>query len=211
MSRQPQSSNPFPRGHFGAPSQTLGLLARRWLTGVALGISLLPALPAIAKPGPYTVPLRTDAELLSAARSTCVQARANERPVLVEFSAEWCTDCRAVERLKQAPELRTALSDFESLAINVGRFDRHTAVLQSFRVRAIAFWAVLAPENCDLPLQSWTRIGSRTLEPVSGSEVRSEELASWLEKRAERARKLPSQSQAGPKTPQAGGRDGTLP
>jgi len=165
------------------------LLPILFVSAAVAGAAALAPAETKSAPAPYQVPLRSEAELMIAAREACTRALEANRPVLLEFTAEWCTDCRAVERMKARSEpLRAALAQVEPLPINVGRFDRHRSILQSFGVRAIAHWTVVAPSQCDAPLSSWRRIGSRTLEPASGTAVRSEELASWLLQQAERAR-----------------------
>jgi len=142
---------------------------------------LLLAMLGHAEVPPYDVPERTDLELLGATREACEAARAQSQPLLLEFTAAWCSDCRALDKLKQEPKLAQALARYRQLAINVGRFDRHPTLLQSFGVRAIAYWVIVAPRDCSTPPYVWPRIASRTLEPATGTPVRSDELASWLD------------------------------
>ena len=110
--------------------------------------------------------------------------------LLLEFSAPWCSDCRALARLEKDPRLARSLAEYARLAINVGRFDRHPAMLQGFGVRAIAYWVVVAPHDCASDPQSWPRVASRTLEPETGTRVRSDELAAWLDDRRRAALEL---------------------
>jgi thiol:disulfide interchange protein len=145
----------------------------------ALLVALLASAVATAK---YKVPERSDEELALEAKTVCLDAVAKKQPVLLEFSAPWCTDCKEVDRLKHEPALRDALSRYGTLTVNVGKFDRHQELLKAFDVRAIAHWVVLVPERCEDPLESWRRTASRTLEPLSGDRLTAAGLARWLEK-----------------------------
>src|SRR6056297_3099252 len=49
----------------------------------------------------YAVPMRSDAELAALLRELCEQA-GGDRPVLVEFSAAWCSDCQRLQEMKRA-------------------------------------------------------------------------------------------------------------
>lgn len=164
------------------------LRARLRAWGAILCLVIVPsaATGADALP-PYEVPERTDLELSEATRSACLQAEREDKPLLLEFSAEWCSDCRGLARLKQEPRLEEAVARYVELGVNVGRFDRHPALLRSFGVSAIAHWAVVAPDDCSLPVYMWRRVASRTLEPETGAPVRSEELADWLDQQREAA------------------------
>ena len=152
--------------------------------GVLLTLSVGTAAPA------YDVPERSDAELMEQARQVCETAQTRKQPVLLEFSAAWCSDCRALAKLEQEPALARSLAEYARLAINVGRFDRHPALLQSVGLRAIAYWVVVAPHECTSEPQSWPRVASRTLEPATGTPVRSDELAAWLDARRREALEL---------------------
>lgn len=135
-----------------------------------------------ATPVPYDVPERTDAALNVALQQACEAAGADKRPVLVEFTAPWCSDCRKLHELKQQPPLREEIARWQPVTVNVGRFNRHRALLKHFDVKAIAQWTVLTPEQCSDPVQRWQVRAKRTLEPESGADkgVDPGELASWL-------------------------------
>ncbi len=161
------------------------------LLALLVTLGVLPTLPVRAAAPGYDVPERSDAELGEQARLACEASRARKQPLLLEFTAAWCSDCRALAGLEQEPALARALAEYARLAINVGRFDRHPALLQSFGVRAIAYWVVVAPRDCAGEPQSWSPLASRTLEPVTGTPVRSDELAAWLDARRREALELP--------------------
>jgi len=128
------------------------------------------------------LPERTDAELARDARALCEAARREQKLVLLEFAATWCSDCRTLDRLARQAPLADKLREFARLRVNVGRFDRHAALRRAFDVRAIAQWNVLVPTegSCGAPLAEWPRLAARTLEPQSGAAIRTDELAGWL-------------------------------
>lgn len=127
----------------------------------------------------YAVPERSEEDLSVAMRTRCRAAKAAGKPLLVEFSARWCPDCRALATLKEQPPLSEALAQVELLEINVGNFDRHPALLAFFDVDRIATWVMLRPEVCETPIFSWPRVGRRVVEPES-SPVAVSELAAWV-------------------------------
>jgi thioredoxin 1 len=133
-----------------------------------------PAPPAAGAPtDPWRV--RTDAELdadLAAARE---RARSSGRRVLLDFVAEWCSDCREVVAKSAEQPARGVLTErYEVVYVNVGRFDRHRALIAEHGVDRIATLVVLDP-------QTGRRVARTTLEPIStGRGLTSEELARWL-------------------------------
>lgn len=57
------------------------------------------------------------------------QARANHRPVLVFFGANWCGDCRALAHaLKTGKNARLMADHFNMVKVDVGNFDRNLDV-----------------------------------------------------------------------------------
>jgi hypothetical protein len=98
----------------------------------------------------------------------CERARDAGQLVLLELSASWCRDCRSLEQMKRDPALAGELGQFQSLAVDIGRFDRHAELLERFGVRAIAHWELLEPGDCQAPPWTWTSRGRRTLEPETG-------------------------------------------
>lgn len=129
----------------------------------------------------YDVPLRSDAELGAELRALC-ESRDPGAPVLVEFSAAWCSDCQRLDQMKQAANLARELEVWPHLTVNVARFDRHREILDGLGIESIAHWAVLAPSDCSVPITEWSRIADRTLEVSSGPgrELEPADLAAWL-------------------------------
>jgi thiol:disulfide interchange protein len=103
-------------------------------------------------------------------------ARSERRRVLLEFVAPWCADCREMAELESAQVVAQALSErFERVRINVGKWDRHEGLRESFGVKALATYIVLDPTTSKL-------LAKTTLEPVTrrGPKLTAEDWARWL-------------------------------
>lgn len=135
-------------------------------------------------PTGYDVPFLGEAELKDELDGLCTRARATGRPLLIEFSAAWCSDCRRLHQMKQAPALASELAAWPRLVVNVGRFDRHRSLLAARGVESIAHWEILAPTHCAEPVAAWPSLAKRTLEVSSGAarHLSPEDLAGWLAK-----------------------------
>ncbi len=118
---------------------------------------------------------RDEAQLDAAIRDARREATESDRRVLLDFVAEWCTDCREVIRRSHEEPARSVNEEsYVVVYVNVGRFDRHRALLREHGVDRIAALVLLDPE-------SGRRIAKTTLEPITtGRGLTSEELASWL-------------------------------
>lgn len=137
---------------------------------------------------PYAVPERTDQALQQALALACERAHSAAKPVLLEFSAPWCSDCRRLAKMKASPTLARALDEYEAIVVNVGEFDQHGWLFEPFEVRAIARWEVLGTANCVAPADRWPRFGGRTLEPTQKeTKLTPSSLAKWLDERRAKA------------------------
>ncbi len=116
-------------------------------------------------------------EVLDAIGAAKVCARSEGRLVLLEFVAPWCADCREMARLDEAQVVADTLRQrFERVRINVGRWDRHEALRESFGVRALATYIVLDPTTSKL-------LARTTLEPITrstGRQLTADDWARWL-------------------------------
>jgi thiol-disulfide isomerase/thioredoxin len=137
---------------------------------------------ANAKPV-YDTAVRGNAELSAALVDVCARSLDRDRPLLLEFSAPWCSDCLVLHRMKQQKILAAELARWPHIVINVGEFEEHPELLEAFEVRSIARWVVLRPSTCEAPVSEWPRIAQRTLEPDSSEEhgLSPGDLAVWLE------------------------------
>ncbi len=156
---------------------------RPWMaTMLALGCgTATPALPDPPNPEQYWV-TRTDAQLDAVLAEACTDATAKAKPVLLVFSAPWCIDCRQMRALEQAPMLAAERRNWEEVVVEVGRLDRHTDLLETFGVRAIAHWVALAPDDCTQPATAWPVLRASTFEPRTGwfGAKTAPELRDWL-------------------------------
>ncbi len=132
----------------------------------------------------YDVPFRSDAQLATQLTDLCQLAGDRDQPLLVEFSAAWCSDCRKLHGMKQDPALAEELGRWPKIVVNVGRFDRHRDVLAALEVESIAHWEILAPSKCEAEVGEWPTLAERTLEVSSGAaqDLTSDALARWLAK-----------------------------
>jgi len=104
------------------------------------------------------------------------EASASGKRVLLEFLADWCTDCREVVRLSQEQPARGVLEErYVVVYVEVGRFDRHRALIAEHGVERIVTLVVLDAETGQ-------RVARTTLEPITGGQrgLTSAQLASWL-------------------------------
>ncbi|MFK7928468.1 MAG: hypothetical protein AB8H79_09765 [Myxococcota bacterium] len=124
---------------------------------------------------------RTDAELDSAFEQVCAESKADGKPVLIAFSAEWCIDCKRVYSLSKAEPLREELAQWHTLVVNPGQFDRHVPVLGAFGVSRLVTWVATQPQDCRLPAPAWTRLRQGAFEPASGQPWSGEQLTAWLQ------------------------------
>lgn len=150
--------------------------------------------PTAARPAPMAVPepepadqqphwvTRTDLELDEVLRSECRASVEEGKPLLLEFSAPWCVDCRRLIELSKDPAVASELSQFRTLTVDVGRWDRHKPLVEAFGVGVLAWWVALAPTDCDAPPPTWPRLKEGGFEPASGSSgVRTASgVAAWL-------------------------------
>lgn len=113
-----------------------------------------------------------DARIAEARR----EAAASGRQVLLELVADWCGDCREVVRLSREEPARGVIeARYVVVYVQVGRFDRHRALLREHEVDRIATLVVLDPA-------SGRRVARTTLEPITGPQrgLTSAALAAWL-------------------------------
>lgn len=60
------------------------------------------------------------------------KAKSDNRPVLLDFGADWCSDCVVLQRMFQRDSVREALSDFHVVAVDVGNFDRNLGLVKKY-------------------------------------------------------------------------------
>ncbi len=136
--------------------------------------------PVVEKPAPHWQ-VRSDQELDALLRETCEVSLADKKPILIEFSAPWCVDCKALEQLEHAGVMNDVYGAWHRVRIDVGRFERHASLRKGFGVSAIAYWVALRPTDCDAPVTVWPRLGQRVVELYSDQTAGGPEgLKGWL-------------------------------
>lgn len=125
---------------------------------------------------------RTDAELEAALRGACTASLEDKKPVLLGFSAPWCQDCVLLHRMEGEATVAAELQNWHRVIADVGRFDRHRALMATYKVDRIAWWVALKPTDCAAPLASWPVSKSGAFEPSSNAAVSSPAgVVSWLQ------------------------------
>lgn len=119
----------------------------------------------------------TESQVLEAISAAKQCAAANGRRLLLEFVAPWCADCREMAKLDETPIVSETLrARFERVRVNVGKWDRHEALRDNFKVRALATYIVIDPKTSRVLAQT-------TLEPITkqrGKKLTAEDWGQWL-------------------------------
>jgi len=130
------------------------------LVAVSVAIGLLAVWAR--QPGPTKLtnwpPPLNASQARSQLRSQCRAALADNRLLLVEFSAPWCEHCQAVKQAASDARVKAELDAVRPLVLNVGDDDELNELRLELGARAIPAWVVLRPENCELAPAQWARI-----------------------------------------------------
>ncbi|HEY9103379.1 thioredoxin family protein [Chitinimonas sp.] len=85
--------------------------------------------PAVNTPAPAAAaeqPYDEAADAKQAVKQALITGRKANKPVLLVFGANWCKDCRALDKaLKSDKNAKLIAKSFEVVKIDVGRFDRN--------------------------------------------------------------------------------------
>lgn len=80
-------------------------------------------------PGPYDIKADAPAEVKVALE----RGAADHRPTLLVFGANWCGDCRALDKALHDPDTSALVAhDFNVVKIDVGNFDRNMPLSMQF-------------------------------------------------------------------------------
>jgi thiol-disulfide isomerase/thioredoxin len=125
---------------------------------------------------------RTDTELATLLHAKCMASIEDHRPILIEFSASWCADCRQTAVLVTEPAMVAELASWHHVTINVGRLDQHMALAGRLGLDALGFWVAASPTTCIPEIEAWPILRKSSFEPVTGDDkhLTSESLAQWL-------------------------------
>lgn len=119
----------------------------------------------------------------------CEAAKLAEKPLLLEFSAGWCKDCKELKKYKETEVVKNELKNWETQLINVGRHDRHKKLIEHFEIKSIARNIVIMPnENCGKQPEEWKMASDTVVEPLSDKEHigTAEAYANWLKSTREK-------------------------
>lgn len=137
-------------------------------TAVTPGANPAPA--PVVLPDGYDATRDANADI----RSAVATAAKEHREVLIDFGANWCPDCRALDGMFRSPQVEPLLQkDYVVVAVDVGRFDRNLDVAGRYvdlQTAGIPALVVLKPDGT---LRTATNDGSfsdaRTMGPADVS------------------------------------------
>ena len=80
-------------------------------------------------PSPYDASVNARAQIDAALK----RAKKSRKPLLIDFGANWCADCRVLAGVLELPEMRGWVAQhFELVQVDVGEFDRNLDIAQRF-------------------------------------------------------------------------------
>jgi len=101
--------------------------------------------------GAAALPYNTTADAKADVQSALAQAKANHVPVLIIFGANWCEDCRALDRaLKTGKNAELMAHSFQVVKVDVGNFDHNLDLANSYGnpiKKGIPAAVVVTPDN----------------------------------------------------------------
>ena len=106
-------------------------------------------LAAVVQAAP--LPYDESADAKAAVKQALSAAKVNQVPVLVIFGANWCEDCRALDRaLKSGKNAELIAREFKVVKVDVGDFDRNLDLAAAYGnpiKKGIPAAVVLSPDN----------------------------------------------------------------
>lgn len=125
-------------------------------------------------PSPYYGTVNATAQVNAALK----RARASKKPLLIDFGANWCADCRVLAGVLELPELKPWIAQhFELIQVDVGEFDRNADIAQRFsgkNLGAIPAIFVIDAKTSKL------RNAESTLALGDARVMRPQAIADWL-------------------------------
>ena len=110
-------------------------------------LGALLAASAVGAPLPYD----ETADAKAAVRQALAAAKQSRTPVFVIFGANWCEDCRALDRAIQSGKSAELLArEFKVVKVDIGNFDRNLDLVATYGnpiKKGIPAAVVLSPNN----------------------------------------------------------------
>ncbi|MBS0445481.1 MAG: thioredoxin family protein [Proteobacteria bacterium] len=101
--------------------------------------------------GAASLPYDETADAKADLARTLSAAQASHEPVLVVFGANWCEDCRALDKaLKAGRSAELIAREFKVVKVDVGNFDRNLDIAKAYGnpiKKGIPAAVVLSPDN----------------------------------------------------------------
>ncbi|MFJ1707233.1 thioredoxin family protein [Kitasatospora sp. NPDC088346] len=131
-----------------------------------------PAASASAAPSGPALPAGYDPKRDAAAdiKAALALSAEDHRQVLLDFGADWCPDCKVLERLFRSPEVEPVLRDrYRVVSVDVGQFDHNVELALDYvdlRTSGIPALVVLSPDGKVLTATSdGAFANARTMKP----------------------------------------------
>ncbi|MFF4814467.1 thioredoxin family protein [Kitasatospora sp. NPDC001309] len=84
-------------------------------------------------------------------KAALARSAGDQRPVLLDFGANWCPDCKVLDKLFRSPQVTPLLrDDYRVVAVDVGRFDHNLDLAARYvdlRSSGIPALVVLSPDG----------------------------------------------------------------
>ncbi|MBC9034905.1 thioredoxin family protein [Sphingomonas sp. JC676] len=161
----------------------------------ALVAALVVAVPALAAPSgtaprlgaqsllqlprPLPSPYDSRADAARDFEAALARAKKSGKPVVVDFGANWCFECRVFAGVLALPDMRRYVArNFELVIVDIGRFDRNLDIAARYGAKVRAVPAVLVVDA-----RSSKARNPRTLWLAdSVPSHKPQEMADWLAK-----------------------------
>jgi thiol:disulfide interchange protein len=155
------------------------ILAASLLAGFTDPAPRLGAQSLLQLPRPLPAPYDPGADAAGAVDAALARSRKSGKPVVLDFGANWCVDCRVFAGVLALPEMRRYVArNFELVTIDVGQFDRNLEIAGRYGVKLTAVPAVLVVEARTGKLRNRRNVlgigDARTMQP--------QQMADWLAK-----------------------------
>ncbi|GAA2602475.1 thioredoxin family protein [Actinomadura fulvescens] len=119
---------------------------------------------------PKALPRAYDPKANAASQITeaLARAKADGRPVMLDFGARWCAECATLQHIFRLQDVRPSLDRYHRVTIDVGRIDRHLGLARKYGLdlkrTGIPALVVLSPQG------DVRTAGNEELYPAAGND-----------------------------------------